>query len=99
MSQAKGPGRSRRPKNTIQTKSGNTLKINQSLADRAKARKAARAADKALYLSTLPKDRLKRILYRLHPRRQAQYWFSREGGIMALKIIGIAIIIGFFRTI
>jgi penicillin-binding protein 1A len=29
----------------------------------------------------------------------AQYWFSREGGIMALKIIGISILVGFFLTI
>ncbi len=98
MNPRKG-GRNRRPKNTITTKSGNTLKINQSLSDRAKARKAARAADKATYLSTLPKNRYKRILYRLHPKRQAQYWFSREGGIMALKIIGVAIVAGFFLTI
>lgn len=69
------------------------------MADRAKARKSARAAAKATYLSTLPKNRLKRLLARIEPRHLAEYWFSREGGIMALKIIGIAIIVGFFMTI
>ena len=42
-----------------------------------------RNAAKAEYLSTLPKDRWKRLAYRLHPKRVAQYWFSREGGIMS----------------
>jgi membrane peptidoglycan carboxypeptidase len=99
MTSNKGSSRNRRSKNTITTKSGNTLKINRSLSDRAKARKADRAAAKALYLSTLPKDRIKRILFRLHPKRVVRYWFSREGGIMALKIIGVSIICGFFLTI
>ncbi|MDB5170977.1 MAG: hypothetical protein JWO35_671, partial [Candidatus Saccharibacteria bacterium] len=92
-------GRKRQSKNTITTKSGNTLKINRSISDRNKARKASRAAEKATYLSTLPKDRFKRVLYRLHPKRVANYWFSRQGGIMALKITGISIIAVFFMTI
>lgn len=96
---SKTPGRNRRPKNIVTTKSGNTIKINRSLSDRTKARKAGQAAAKATYLATLPKDRFKRILYRLHPKRVARYWFSREGGVMALKIIGISIVIGFFMTI
>lgn len=96
---AKNTGRSRRPRNSVTTKSGNTIKVNQSLSDRVKARRAARSAEKAAYLSTLPKERIKRILYRMHPKRMAQYWFSRQGGIMALKIVGISIIIGFFLTI
>lgn len=99
MDAPKGPGRRRQSKNTITTKSGNSLKINRSISDRAKASKASRAAARATYLSTLPKDRLKRVLYRLHPKRVAQYWFSRQGGIMALKITGISIIAVFFLTI
>lgn len=92
-------GRNRRSRNTVTTRSGNAIKINRSLADRAKARKAVRAAAKATYLSTLPKNRFKRAWHRLEPRHLAEYWFSREGGIMALKMIGIAIIVGFFMTI
>lgn len=91
-------GRSR-SRNSVTTKSGKTIKIHRSLSDRAKARKASLAAAKATYLSSLPKNRIKRVLYRLHPQRVAKYWFSREGGIMALKITGIAIILGFFLTI
>ncbi len=92
-------GRNRRAKDTISTKSGNTIKLNRSLSDRIKARKAARSADRAAYLATMPKERFKRILFRLHPKRVAQYWFSRQGGITALKIIGVAIAVGFFMTI
>ncbi len=92
-------GRSRRSRNTVTTKSGNTIKVNRSIGDRAKSAKAARAADKAAYLSTLPKEPVKRFFYRLHPKRVYHYWFSREGGIMALKIVGIAIVLGFFLSI
>ncbi|HET7059977.1 MAG TPA: transglycosylase domain-containing protein [Candidatus Saccharimonadales bacterium] len=93
------PRRSRRPRNSLTTKSGKTLPLNRSLSDRVKAARAARAADRATYLSTLPKGRLKRLAYRLQPKHLAAYWFSREGGIMALKVIGVAIVVGFFLTI
>jgi membrane peptidoglycan carboxypeptidase len=99
MNASRGSGRGRQSKNTIYTKSGNSLKINRSLSDRRKSNKLARQAEKAAYLSTLPKNRFKRILYRLHPKRVAQYWFSREGGIMALKIVGICIVLCFFLTV
>ena len=94
-----GSGRGRRTRNTFTTKSGKTIKVNHTMTDRIKARKQTILNDKAAYLSTLPKDRILRLLYRLHPRRVAAFWFSREGGIMALKIIGIAIVVGFFLTI
>jgi membrane peptidoglycan carboxypeptidase len=99
MNVSNGSGRNRRTRSSYTTKSGKTMKVNQTLSDRRKAKKADRAAAKAAYLSTLPKGRFKRILYRLHPKRVAKYCFSREGGIMALKIIGVAVVIGFFFTI
>lgn len=89
----------RRTKNTFTTRSGRTIKVHRSLTDRIKANKHARATQRAIYLSTLPKGRLKRLAYRMHPSRLAQYWFSREGGIMALKIAGIGVIVGFFMII
>jgi membrane peptidoglycan carboxypeptidase len=92
-------GRNRQSKDSFVSKSGNTIKLNNSMGDRRKANKAARSAAKATYLSTLPKNRWKRTLSRMHPKRVAQYWFSREGGMMALKIIGIAIVACFFLTI
>lgn len=58
-----------------------------------------RASQKAARLSTLPKNPWKRMVYRLHPKRLYHYWFSREGGIMALKIAGISIVVLFFLII
>lgn len=81
------------------TKSGNKIKLNRSIIGRIQARKDARQRAKAAYLATLPKGRLKRTLYRLHPKRQFKYWFSREGGIMALKVTGIGILGSFLLLV
>lgn len=51
----------------------------------------AKSRKKAEYLSTLPKSRVKRIFYRLHPRRFFAYWFSKEGLTMALKLAGLGL--------
>jgi penicillin-binding protein 1A len=97
----KGPkkpasGPRRRPgKNTFTTKSGTAIKLNRSLSERLKANREARARRRAAYLSTLPKNRFKRILYRMHPRELTRYWFSRDGAIMALKISGIGLVVCF----
>lgn len=88
-------GRRRRNNSSFTTRSGKTIKLNRSLTQKAKARKEARAMEKAAYLSTLPKNRFKRTLYRMHPKRVAGYWFSREGAIMALKLTGMGIVAGF----
>lgn len=95
---ARARGRNR-PRDSITTRSGKTIKLNRSLSDRIKARRAARSAERAAYLATMPKERWRRVLFRLQPKRLAEFWFSREGGIAALKIIGAAIVIGFFFTI
>lgn len=81
------------------TKSGNKIKLNRSLVGRLQARKDARLRKRAAYLSTLPKGRLQRTLYRLHPKRQVKYWFSRQGGIMALKVAGIGALASFLLLI
>jgi penicillin-binding protein 1A len=95
-----GPSsRRRRNQRTFTTSSGKTLKLNRNFSDKYKANKSQRATDRALYLSTLPKSRWKRFVYRMHPKRLAAYWFSREGAIMALKVTGIGIVVCFFLTI
>ncbi|MFZ1249321.1 MAG: transglycosylase domain-containing protein [Candidatus Saccharimonadales bacterium] len=96
--QSDRPRRSK-AKNTFTTRSGKTIKINRTLGDRLKAGKEAKARRKAAYLSSLPKEPWKRILYRMSPKRWAKYWFSREGGIMALKIAGIAFVVGFLLIV
>ncbi len=84
--------RSRVSKNVFTTRSGKSVKLNRSLSERMKGLKDTKALRKAERLSGMPKSRVKRFFYRLHPQRMAQYWFSREGGIMALKITGIGLI-------
>lgn len=92
----KRSGRGRRsPKNQYVTKSGNVIRVHQSLLQRWVLSKDAREQRKAERLAGLPKDRLKRFLYHFQPRRMAKYWFSRDGGIMALKILGIGFAAGF----
>lgn len=92
-------GRRRSRSTNYTSKSGKNYTLNRSFSDRLKANRQARAAKKAEYLATLPKGRFERLAYRLHPKRLAQFWFSREGAIMALKVVGVGIIICFFLTI
>jgi len=85
--------------NTFTTKSGKTIKVNRTLGERMRASREAKAQRKAAYLSTLPKEPWKRLLYRLHPKRLYKYWFSREGGIMALKVAGISFVVIFLMVV
>ncbi len=87
--------RGRVNKNIFTTRSGKSVKVNRSLSQRIKGSKDSKALRKAERLSGMPKSRFKRFFYRLHPKRLANYWFSREGGIMALKLLGVAFIAGF----
>lgn len=93
------PRKSPSAKNTFTTRSGKTIKVNRSFSDRMKASREARAQRKAAYLSTLPKEPWKRWLYRMSPKRLYQYWFSREGGIMALKVLGIGFVVVFLLIV
>src|ERR1700753_832262 len=99
MSDSRQRPRRKTPKNTYTTSSGKTIKLNRSLSDRVRAGKEAKAQRKAAYLSSLPKERWKRLLYRMHPKRLYQYWFSRDGAIMALKIAGIGFVVVFLLIV
>lgn len=92
-------GARRKSKNSFTTKSGRSIKVNRSLTDKLKARKDAYARKRAQRLAGMPKSRVKRFFYRLHPKRMYKYWFSREGGIMALKLTGIGLIAGFLLLV
>ena len=69
------------------------LSVYSNLVARRKTKADAKSRRKAEYLATLPKQPLKRFLYRMHPRRVLRYWFSRDGAIMLLKLTGVGIII------
>src|SRR5579862_6202675 len=83
----------------LTTRSGKVLRVNRSLGERYVAMRQDKALRKVNRLRGLPKSRLKRTLWRLQPKRVAEYWFSRDGGIMALKIIGIVIVAMFILTL
>ena len=90
----------KRPRNNVHvTKSGKTIKLHTSLTDRIKASRDQKALRKAERLKGMPKSRVRRFFYRMHPKRLAAFWFSKEGGIMALKITGIGIIVCFVLLI
>jgi len=69
------------------------LSVYSNLVAHRKSKADAKSRRKAEYLATLPKQPLKRLLYRLHPKRLMRYWFSREGAIMLLKLSGVGLII------
>lgn len=88
-----------RSKNTFVTRSGKTIKVNRTLGERLKAGREAKARRKAAYLSSLPANPWKRLLFRLNPKRVIRYWFSREGAVMALKITGVGMVVVFLLVV
>ncbi len=83
----------------VTTRRGRPLKVNQNLGQRWGTMKEAKTLRKLNRMKGLPKSRLKRTAWRLHPKRLAAYWFSRDGGIMALKVLGIFILVMFILTL
>lgn len=98
-SPAGGNQQPRRPNSKfITTRSGNTIKVKRSIGERYKERADAKARRKAERLRGLPKSRLKRIAWRLKPKNLWAYWSSKDGRLMALKVLGIGIIVFFLTT-
>jgi penicillin-binding protein 1A len=75
------------------TKSRN-ISVYSNLTHKRKTKKDATARKKAEYLASLPKHPVKRVLARLHPKRFWGYWFSKKGAFMALKVFGVAALVG-----
>jgi len=69
------------------------MNVYANLTRRRRTKKEAEARKKAEYLASLPKHPVKRLLYRLHPKRVAKYWFSKKGAMMALKIFGVGVLL------
>ena len=68
------------------------ISVYSNLATNRRTKKDTAARKKAEYLATLPKHPVKRILYRLHPKRVAKFWFSKDGLKAGLKILGFAVL-------
>lgn len=75
------------------TSKSRKLSLYSNLSHTHKAKKDAESRKHAQYLASLPKNPLKRALYRLKPKHLAEYWFSKKGLFMALKIIGVTILL------
>lgn len=71
-------------------RSNGSLSVYSNLTAKRKAKKDARSRKKAEYLASLPKNPFMRTVHRLHPRRVAGYWFSKDGLLMGAKIFGVA---------
>ncbi len=89
----------RRRANVHITKSGKEIKMHRNLLQRFVAHRDKVERSKATRMAGMPKDRLHRFMYRMQPKRLYHYWFSREGGIMALKIVGISIVAMFILLV
>lgn len=72
---------------------GKALSLYANLAAKRRTKADAKARRKAEYLATLPKQPLKRLMYRLHPKRVFKFWFSKQGAIMFAKLMGVGVII------
>ncbi len=69
------------------------VSVYSNLATKRRTKKDTKARKKAEYLATLPKHPVKRLLYRLHPKRVAKFWFSKQGLFTLLKGLGVGIVV------
>lgn len=86
------------PKRFVTTRSGKTLKISKGFSAWWTTHKQSKALRRVQRLKGMPKSRSKRLLWRLNPNHFAAFWFSRDGGVLALKITGVAILFMFVLT-
>ena len=86
------PGRGRSKtvsKNKYVTRSGKIISVPRTLTERWVGKRDAKEQRKAERLAGLPKARAMRFLAHFQPKRVFRYWFSRDGVIMALKLMGL----------
>jgi len=69
------------------------ISLYANLAAKRRSKADARARRKAEYLATLPKNPVKRLMYRLHPKRVFKFWFSRDGAKLFLKLLAVGVVI------
>lgn len=78
---------------TNKTSKKRAVRVYSNLAEKRKTKKDRAVRKRAEYLASLPKHPLKRIFYRMHPKRVLKFWFSKQGAITAIKIAGISILL------
>lgn len=82
------------PKTKKAKKPNKAMNVYSNLSAKNKTKKEVASKKKAARIAEMPKNPVKRFFYRLHPKRFWGYWFSKEGGIMALKVFGVLILLG-----
>lgn len=87
-----------KPKVGKRKKSSRSVSVYSNLVKKHKTKKDAAARRRAEYLATLPKHPVKRFLYRMHPKRVAQFWFSKRGLFTALKLLGVFLLVMFITV-
>jgi penicillin-binding protein 1A len=73
----------------IRGRGSNNMRVYSNLS----SRRDIKARRKAEYRAQLPKHPLQRFLYHFKPSRMYHYWFSRQGALMALKLVGVGFMI------
>lgn len=69
------------------------LNLYSNLSQTRKSKKKIDTRKRAQYFASLPKNPVKRFFYRLNPKHFAEYWFNKDGAIMAIKIFGVVLLI------
>jgi membrane peptidoglycan carboxypeptidase len=77
------------------SKSGKSVAIKRSYSEKRKAKKEFKIRERALRLASMPKSKIGRFFYRLHPLRILKFWFSKRGFIFGLKLMGIGLVVAF----
>lgn len=68
------------------------VSLYSNLVHHRRTKKDIAARRRAEYLATLPKNPIKRFIYRLHPKRLVKFWFSKDGLRLALKGLGFFVL-------
>jgi membrane peptidoglycan carboxypeptidase len=86
-------------KSTVPASHNSTIRVHHNITSKSQSRKDIKQIAKAEKQRLMPKSRIKRFFWRLHPKRVLRYWFSKDGLIMSLKITGIGIVCMFMLLV
>ncbi len=91
-------GRNSRSRGVNKTRK-TAIKINRAISSSRISQNFADNSKKMIYKDKMPNGFWPRMKFRLKPKHLYEYWFSKQGAIMALRIIGISIVVFFLLII
>lgn len=80
-------------KHSTYKKSGK-MSLYSNLVHKKRTKKDLLSRKRAEYLASLPKHPVKRFFAKMHPKRVLAFWLSRRGMFLALKLVGVMILVG-----